>query len=840
MAKSNEKDFEKILNSIFGKNQKTPEKVSGLVELYSDDVYWEGAPKSNPEIAAEEDDINVPMQIDIYTGLDAASKHIHMGFDITPKDRYLVETKIQGLEDTVDLLDDRDNLCGKMKLVKSEMENVYFLTAKCGSLGVTSSNNINYCLVFRDSSSRVIRKKIQLDVKTPEYTDNCLCIDFGTSNTTAGAFLTHGYVNNICVNSVNNGTVKVGAENIVRFDTQGNGGNYAPLIPTIVSVKSCADGKAEYRFGYEAFRKLKKNNYCPKESFFMEIKRWVTDCNCDTELIDEDGNRLKISRKEIIKKYLLYVIAEAEQQFKCKFMRLHISAPVKLKEKYLCVFDELLSSEGYVLEREHAIDEGIAVLYNQINNDIQDVVSGKNKEISRKKLIIDCGGGTSDLASCSYDISYDEEIVDIEINTSYINGDFNFGGNNLTYRIMQYMKIVYAYYYKTGGKRLGLEDIISVSPEQMIKNIEEHDDEKEAAEQYRRIYENFEKVYADAEEIIPTQFEKYRSRSTDIYNNVKNNFYFLWNIADQMKKKFYQYNTTSRYTIGMEKDNKDNDLFVDTDLTWQIAVHKGDKYIKENYPDVVFNAKEIAWILTGDIYYLIHKFLNNLYNEDELNTFDGIKLSGQSTNIDTFKMALKEFLPGKKIDIRLSPTEEEFELKLACLKGAMRYMQALQNAEIDVVLNNDTDAIPVDVKITSNGETKLMISSKDGWEQQPVSKRITSATEKLNFYLSDSDRNIEQPYEFDCKKHIQNLSEMKLSEISEITGGYVEQDFLDRLNPLNKTSRMYAVVYLNHEEWGFGVMVIKAESDGSYECSEPEVCSFETDISQKTFFDGVH
>ena len=56
-------------------------------------------------------------------------------------------------------------------------------------------------------------------------------------------------------------------------------------------------------------------------------------------------------------------------------------------------------------------------------------------------MIIDCGGGTTDLTSGLFRINNNRVSYIVDLETKYENGDTNFGGNNLTYRIMQMLKI---------------------------------------------------------------------------------------------------------------------------------------------------------------------------------------------------------------------------------------------------------------------------------------------------------------------------------------------------------------------------------------------------------------
>lgn len=400
------------------------------------------------------------------------------------------------------------------------------------------------------------------------------------------------------------------------------------------------------------------------------------------------------------------------------------------------------------------------------------------------------------------------------------------------------MKIVYAHYYNCTSKRKKdrrflLENILDVNPTNIISLIENGKDDIETAEIYKRIYSNLEKAYDDAENTIPTKFRLYESESPEKYISVRNNFYFLWNIADQMKKQFYQYDTISRYTINSGEQDKDTDLYVNLINNWKLTVNRNGEFKSECYPDIVFNAKEIAWLMTGDIYYLVHRFLNKLYEDDSLNEFDTIKLSGQSTNIDTFKNGLKEFLPGKKIKIS-DPSQDPYELKLICLKGALRYIKALHASYIDVELENDIESIPFDL-IAKNETVRVMINHNNGWEQNPSKVRIVSSATHKDFYFRSADNKIlDKPYRFNCVDIENRMKKKSIQEIENITNGLVNQDFLDTLN----VNKLFVVTYVDKKNWGFRVFAVKADEDGKYYCSEPEFCSFQSDIYQRTFFEG--
>ncbi len=787
--------------------------------------------------------LNIPSKMDLFTGLD-----------VTEKDRLFVDAPDDfNLEPTVLFVNGEDNVIGFFEI------ETYYENGQKKNYLLTNSENINYedhksskyyfifCAQTKKSTGAYLYKSlIEVEFHETEVATTHLCIDFGTSNTTVGCFLDEQYVSCISNLAVINGNVVLNSENVASFidkeriDSKDNWDtiNYRNIVPTIVYIVDCSDQEdIEYAFGYEAARRIKDDNYCPGASCFMEIKRWTSNLDVYEDVQDINGNKASISRRNIIEAYLLYVIRTAENQFKCKFKNVHISAPVKLKDKVLEYYSDILINNGYVLEKENAIDEGIAVLYSIINNQIIDgnYVNGK----SEKALIIDCGGGTSDLASCEYRIDKDEDgIINLDINTEYMNGDVNFGGNNLTYRIMQYMKIVYVRYIKGQGQNI--DDLINIDTNALFSYIEgelENDEDSKVKERYEEVYRGINEAYEEAENVIPTKFSDYENQTKEVFDKVKNNFFFLWKLADEMKKEFYRTTSISRYTFLKENGRaQDIDLHVGRIENWRLSIFTEDGLIKEQpYPNITFTAKEIDKLLRADIYYLVRKFLNDLYMKKTLDTYSQIKLSGQSSKINIFMDSLKEFLPGKKIKsgrINSKGNDAE-ELKLLCLKGAIMYLHALEMSNIEVSLRNETQNIPISVYIkTQNGEDKEMIKQGNNWNQTANKGRITTAGKVVYLYMRNVDKEIGEPYKYICENT--KFSETSFEDIQKISFGLIGQKEIDNL-PADKR---YFFVYLNKERWGFNIMPLYRDTKGKLYIGKEEFCSFEMDILQESFFDG--
>jgi len=824
---------------------KTEEQWESLVNKLMYPSFLDSDEKEQIKISdlklVETDTICVPNMMDLYEGLD-----------ITEKDKNYVSFKNDSVvyRKLVLFVNGDTNAVGIFNLerIKINQQCRFILVAYAKNLIFEGHNSSKYFFVFCSTAGALYKVPINVSFQKTKTTNTHLCIDFGTSNTTAGCFLDDNYVDNVSNIAVINHNVCLNTENIVTFeewDTSQEQDHcdslqYKNIVPTIVYINNCSDSEnIDYLIGYQASEQIKYDKYCPEASCFMEIKRWTSNMDVYEKIQDADGNTATVSRREIISKYLMFIIRTAENQFKCKFKNIHISAPVKLKDKILKIYADILKEQGYVLEQDHAIDEGVAVLYSVIDTQIKEHTYRNGEE--EKALIIDCGGGTSDLASCNYRIERDEDgIINLDIVTEYMNGDMNFGGNNLTYRIMQYMKIVYASQLSGETSRINIDDLITHDINSIFSYIEgdfPNEGEEKVKERYEDVYQTINQKYREAENIIPTRYSEYENKPRDIYNKVKNNFYFLWKLAEEMKKEFYKSTSISRYRFDKESSTRrEIDLHITKIEDWRLSiVGKEGVFVEQSYPDVTFTAKEIDKLLRADIYYLVRKFLNELYTNKKLDEYSQIKLSGQSSKINIFMDSLKEFLPGKKIKSgRLySNGNDAEELKLVCLKGAIRYLHALEKSNIEVSLKNETRVIPLTVFIKNeNNEDKEMFHQGVDWEQPAVKRRITSAGKEVYLHIKNIDKEICEPYKYVYENA--EYSYTTFDELQKMSGNRIKQADIDNL----AVNRKYIFVYLDRERWGFKILILYRDDKGRLYKGNEQFCSFEMDILQETFFDG--
>ena len=321
-----------------------------------------------------------------------------------------------------------------------------------------------------------------LDLQVKEVTETALplVIDFGSSNTTMG----------ICLPD--------GSTQIARA---GSG----HVIPSVIGVTGMPEGTPSYAFGYAAVE-LGSQNYQDEDvPVFHDIKRWVSDAGRSEGVILKNGHKYQIARKEMLKAFLEHLINLGMQQFKVKFKNIQLLAPIRQKEKFETLFKELLPE----YQVDCTLDEGMAVLFNSINS----LISQGNYQKGRwyRALVIDCGGGTTDLTSGRFRIDNSRVSYTVDVETSYENGDTNFGGNNLTFRILQLLKV-------------------------RISQALGYLKEQKTPASGGRGQGALEELYERAEAILPTRFRGYEERSRVEYFLVKNNYYYLFELAEQIKK----------------------------------------------------------------------------------------------------------------------------------------------------------------------------------------------------------------------------------------------------------------------------------------------------------------
>ncbi|MDR3222536.1 MAG: hypothetical protein LBT66_02190 [Methanobrevibacter sp.] len=815
-------------------------KFRSREKVYSIEEFTEGGIERLQElfdirkgfVLNDSDKIKVPHKIVIYKGMS-----------LTDEDEYKISIPEHISENNIFLMNGREYLCGIFQMSKNKDEsNSFFIRSDEQFLRLEGLKNQNYSLMFfnkvdekflynfyykEDNTASAPMSlnyyQIPLDsfiYSDLETTDTPLCIDFGSSNTTAGIYLDRFYVSNLPQHKILSGHINVDKINYVKFPKGLDG--YSNVIPTVVYIKNCFnEDNIQYLFGYDVDDRLKENEYNLSGSIFYGIKNWVKSINKKERIVDENGDIRYVERKIIVKAYIEYIVKRAEFVLKCKFKNVHITTPVKLKNEFLNMFEEILPD--YNIIRKNALDEGVAVLYNSIEKQIEKERFEDDREY--KALIIDCGGGTTDLASCVFKIQSRDINYDIDIRTTFENSEESFGGNNITYRIMQYLKIILAQYY-TEKKGIDINTLIPNISELIFRDIDENG--------VKAIYENLEKEYVLSERVIPTKFAEYENKASDMYGKVKNNFFFMWEISELLKRKIFNKNTIVRTKFDNE-EKESSDLSTTVVNGWNLNYYNAGilRHIK-SFPGIIINKNEIIKLIKGDIYEVFRRFLTSYYEMDILSDYSLVKLSGQSCKVNIFNDILKEFIPGKRVDFRRNVEESEEQLKISCLDGAIRYLNSSKIGNIKVSVKNDIPIVPYSLHGTTYmGEEVILLSTGEhAGDSSGFIKKI-SQTEILPMRLKNKEQEVKKQFTYMNKA--EEYMEKDEQEILRILEDHFEQDDLDDIS--NGETKFFT--YTDENYWGFYVCGVKRENNQTYS-GKKEYFSFEEDITTISFFDGMH
>lgn len=606
---------------------------------------------------------------------------------------------------------------------------------------------------------------LNIEAKEVTDTDLPLVIDFGSSNTTMG----------ICLPD---GTTKIAKA--------GNGN----IIPSVIGVEETEEGKHGFLFGYEALA-LEKQNYQDEDvPVFFDIKRWVSDSARLEGVILKSGFKYQISRRDMLSAFLEYLMNLAKQQFKCRFKNIQFLAPIRQKEKFQDLFKELLP--GYNVNCE--LDEGMAVLFNTIHGMI------RNNQYERGRwyqaLIIDCGGGTTDLISGRFSIENSRISYTINLETRYENGDTNFGGNNLTFRILQMLKIKIARGLSIAGEEW---------------------DEQRINDQYER-----------AEAVLPTRFKEYEEKSRNHYFRVKNNYYYLFQLAEEVKKSFFQASFQYELFINTEKNQIKNEMFLDK---WKLSIRDktGLTHIDQDIRFPLY-LNEIESLLQPDIYHVMERFLDQKFEQGELQEYEMLKLTGQSCKSRLFTEALKQYVPGKLIQ-NTKREGDDAGLKMCCLEGALSYFMDCKRGYMKVNQDYQVRTLPYEIMAyTHENKEKILIRSLDEEDQIGCISRFMVG-KQLDLYLSDEKGKRLKAYyfEYDTETFVRTTQE-------EIEREY-EKSVIQEETDTILEGEMKFFVWVSRKRWGFLVLPVLRENEVLYKGKET-FFDFEDDTWEENFFDG--
>lgn len=677
-------------------------------------------------------------------------------------------------------------------------------------------------------------KIVPITLKDLEVTSSTLCIDFGTSNTCAGSY---GIF-----------TPTTGEVEIVRFQKKLE---ESELYPTILYVDDCSDeGNIKYLFGYDALEKVESENYDTKgASVYFELKYFLTALEEIETIHDKKGYERKVPRGELIKAYLQHVIKMSEEYFKTKFKRLHFSCPVKFKNKFYREIKALLEPEGYELLPPHqSLDEGISIVYHSIKKIIE-----SEPEEAIDILILDCGGGTTDLASCAVTFDKRDASTGLLLKSNFVNGNATFGGNNITYRILQLIKMKLVALWKQEpsveiGKLISHDETSILDYSDLLLSENQSNFHENLHNFNEEIYGGFQRAYEECENVLPTQYRSGENCPSSYLTKKKRNYYYLWQLAEKIKIKFYE-----KDIVTYELSKKSNqDLELNSDMK-EFFVYQDDALISTALGEISITVKELHRLLCGDIYCLLNSLL--LKEEKKLQEYSHYKLAGQSCKISLFMELLKEFIPGRhlrrntKVAKDSSQNSGSLRLKRDCIEGCVQYVRDMEYGKITPKIETNKPKSNYEVSVQKSS-ANVLIS-----QENPDSVCLIPfgmGTRRVELTVSNTVTSVNRTVALNIEEKLMGGESKSLSEICDLISqeSYLEEDMKDNLEielkeldpkeKQNEDSVLIALGLLSKEGYGFHLYFIKKEKNGdkqSYTLYDSFYENFE-DETMMSFFDG--
>lgn len=705
----------------------------------------------------------------------------------------------------------------------------------------------------RNYVGEVYLAESQIDLKQLEKAKSTLCIDFGTSNTTVG---TYGIKNSPADKQ------EILPEIVEFLDETGDTPQKRKMLPTVVYIESFTEDRIKYLFGYDALKRVIEKDYNPEASVFYEIKRWINSIDAEEEVVDETGRKKKIAHREIIKAYIEHVLHLAEQYFERKFTKLHFTAPVKLKDSFISEMTKMFGKDDRtVLGAGESIDEGIAIIYNHIAEQMKKKIrdnANKNKksdnaeEKSRKVLIVDCGGGTTDLASCEYTLNTEGYSKKIDIVTRFENGDSNFGGNNITFRIFQLLKIKLAQKLKGSSTEVSVQDLIDDENKLLYEIDKNHFENTPPKDDRKLCYKKFDAEYEKAEQFVPTKFAKesfIKKRS-----QLKRNFYYLWQMAEAYKVQFYR---ASMDFVSVNFSNaEDRKIGIPDDNKYYLYLRKTEdgalEQVMNPMSGIEVTNNEIHRLLYADIYALLKNVLYSYDTDDdeqELLKYNYYKLSGQSCKITLFNELLKEFIPGKYLRYGEDKTDsfDSIELKLACINGSIYFMRDAEYGEIKPHITMETPNLIYDIcKLDVDGNVTLHMLKSRAEKIEPTVNVISSEARLVRYAVIAQNGKRQNTVDFEIERgHDDKTNTVEISSaIARRTNdedGSIGQFVTDKLLSidLDKENVFALFTIPSKNGYGFYVYCVKVQHEGTRYLwtQEPKYYPFEN-TELETFFNG--
>lgn len=562
------------------------------------------------------------------------------------------------------------------------------------------------------------------------------------------------------------------------------------LLPGCAAVRSCGPDGVEFLFGEEALSWVRRMGFGGEGTFLHNLKRFLFR-ELQLDVCDGGGNGARVSTDEILGAYLRYIINQVRSGFGAGFQEIRFLLPEKQEELALRRLRKILTEYRI----ESAGTETINCAYQEITGRLEDNDAGNGLPL----LIFHCGGGATTLTGCHYSIENTQVAYELKMELKYLNGDSAFGGNNLTYLILKYLKN--RLFCEITGRK---DEILGDSFRDAYSLVDELGTDQP-------VYEEFDRLYGEAESVLPTRFDQ-----ADEFNACrKQNFFRLWFLAEQLKIRFARDGGRDviRLPDGLE-------------AYCNVNVYRDGRF--QEYPIEMEIHRDEIWMVTAPVIYrTVKNFLEPYCNQDGILVGYHIKFTGLSCCIPVFRDAIREFTVGRRARVSGNDT-----LKIRAMKGAVSREQLLKDGRVIPQITHLPAAAAYTVTAPAHDGGSYRIVSPQSWENEvfgSVTRHVS--TREVEFYVCDiSGRKV--------RKRTVKLERdsFERTDYERLAGSFpMLRKVQGDIDSIGETDVRLFV--FREENWDFCVLPIARREDGLYQA---QVSRFLFDDISEDYFRGVY
>ena len=176
---------------------------------------------------------------------------------------------------------------------------------------------------------------------------------------------------------------------------------------------------------------------------------------------------------------------------------------------------------------------------------------------------------------------------------------------------------------------------------------------------------------------------------------------------------------------------------------------------------------------------------------------------------------------------------DDYELKLNCLDGAIKYLDYKRFGHMDVNIENEVPLVPYSVYAERyDGEKVEMLktSRKANILVSHIDK--SSSAMELKLYVHNAEDELKKEVIY---KNVDKYEEKDAEEILPSYAGIFTQNETDNIE--NNVVRFF--VYTDMNNWGFYVVPVQRHGDQLY-LGKKQYFPYEDNLNEISYFDGEH